>query len=339
MTLFELIEKSLKRKGGAEKLFTGKMLRQLVYVSMNGMFEYEGLPESIRPEFLEQFLHQDGTAVLWQHEGQWIASTGDYASTPDVYGLGEEVRAVTLNGITASLKPDKDCVVMWNNSHMLSDAPVIEFAVDYLTELFTSLKSNIIYSRLKPIFRADNDAVKAAVENAFKQVSDNEPIVVSSDNVLAKMIEGTGNWQDLNVLNITDPENSTKLQYLVKCIDDVLRWLYGLYGQAIQGNGKLAQQTVDEVNGDTSISFILPNNMLKQRQKALEKFNQLAGTNATVDFSIAWKTEETKYIAQADKTEAEADKLEAEADQAENPEEAPEEVTPEERTEDNEEVV
>lgn len=336
MNLFELLSRQLKRQGGADKVITRQMLRQLVYLSINGMFEYKDLPETIRPEFLEQFLHEDGTAVLWKNDNEWIASTGDYASTPDVYGLGQEVRAVTLNGITASLKPDKDCVVVWNNSHMLSDAVVIEFATDLLTELFTSLKSNIIYSRLKPIFKADNDAVKAAVENAFKQVTDSEPIVISSDNILGKMIEGQS-WQDLNVLNITDPENSTKLQYLVKCIDDVMRWVYNLYGQAIQGNGKLAQQTVDEVNGDTSISFILPNNMLIQRQKALKKFNELSGFNASVDFSKAWKTEETKYIAEAEKIEAEVEKTKAETETLENEKDVPAEETEDaEREEDNE---
>lgn len=339
MDLFDLIKKQLKREGGSDKIMTREMLRRLVWVSLNGMFEYNGLPESVRTEFLEQFTKQDGTSVLWQYNNEWIASTGDYASMPDVYGLGEKVKAVTLNGITADLVPDKDCVVVWNNSLMYPDTPVVEFAVDFLTELFASLKSNIIYSRLKPIFRADNDTIKAAVENAFKQVSDNEPIVVSSENMLAKMVEGA-DWQDLNVLNITDPENSNKLQYLVKCIDDVMRWIYGLYGQAIQGNGKLAQQTVDEVNGDTSISFILPNDMLKQRKKAIAKFNELSGYNARVDFAKAWKTEETKYIAQADKTEAEADAAEAqaektvaEADASEQPEAA------EERTEENEKVV
>lgn len=328
MNTFELICRRLKKEGGADKVMTRELFRRLVFVSMNGMFKYDGLPESINTELFEQFLHENGTAVLWRcpeannsgaYTGKWIASTGDYAEEPDVYGLGTTVKAVTLNGITGScLLPDKDCVVVWNNSAMMADTPVVEFAVDILTELFTSFKSNIIYSRLKPIFRADNDTIKAAVENAFKQVYDNEPIIVSSDNILAKMVEGQ-TWQDLNVLNITDPENANKLQYLVKSIDDVMRWIYGLYGQAIQGNGKMAQQTVDEVNGDTSISFILPNDMLKMRRKALEKFNGLAGTSATVDFAKAWKTEETKYVAQADKNEAEAEKMEAEAEAVEKP--------------------
>ena len=336
MTLFELIEKNLKKQGGAEKWNLRQVLTRIALVSINGMFKYENLPDSIRPEYLEEFLHTDGTAVLYKEEtadNMPIAASGFYAGSTDsfgldVYGLGKGVIATTLNGIERRLIPDKDCVVVWNNSAMMSDMHIINLAVDYLTELFTSLKSNIIYSRLKPIFRADDKTIKAAIENAFKQVADDEPIVITSENVLAKLVEGSS-WQDVNVLNITDPENSNKLQFLVKSIDDIMRWIYGLYGQTIQGNGKMAQQTVDEVNGQTSISFIIPNNMLAERRKAIAKFNEIFGYDVTVDFSTAWKTEETKYTAQADKIEAEAEKTEAEADAADEPETQPEEQTEE----------
>lgn len=335
MDLFELIYKNMKNCGDTQKIGIRETLTKMVMVSINGMFEYDGLPETVWPEFLEEYLHREGTAVLEELNGEWIAATGDYADNPNVYGLGQKVKAATLNGIVSEKTPNVDCVVVWNNSHMYSDLPIINLAVDILTELFASLKSNIIYSRLKPIFRADNDTMKNAIIEAFKKVTDNDPIIVTSDNVLNKLIEGQS-WEDVNVLNITDPENANKMQYLVKCVDDVLRWIYGLYGQAIQGNGKLAQQSVDEVNGDTSISFILPNNMLKQRRKALEVFNRLSGSNATVDFSKAWKTEETKYVAEADKTEAEAEKLEAEAEAAAEPQEENTEIK---ESEENEEVV
>lgn len=327
MNTFELICKYSKYAGEMQKYNLRETLKTNILTSLNGMFEYTGLPETIRPEFLESYLHHEGTAVLYRQDGEWIAAMGDYANQPDVYGLGTEVIATTLNGIaTHGLIPNKDCVVVWNNSSLTSDLPIINIAVDILTELFCSLKSNIIYSRLKPIFRADNDTIKRAIEEAFKKVTDNDPIIVTSDNLLNKLVEGQS-WEDVNVLNITDPENATKMQYLVKCVDDVLRWIYGVFGQTIQGNGKLAQQTVDEVNGDTSLSFIIPNNMLNQRRKALEIFNQLSGNNASVDFSKAWKTEEVKYISEADKTEAESEKLEAEAEAAaEAPEDTPEEA-------------
>lgn len=321
MNLLELIAKQSKYSAEFDKLNLRMTLKDIVFNSMAGMFAYKDLPDTIRPEFFEQYLRHEGTAALLQLDGEYIAAFGSYAEEPDVYGLGKTAIASTLNGIVKhGLIPDKDVVIAWNNDLMLSDIPVVNLVVDYLMELFTSLKSNIIYSRLKPVFRADDDKIKAAIEEAFKKISDNEPLVITSTNVMNKLVEGSS-WEDVNVLNITDPENSNKLQYLVKCIDDVMRWAYGLYGQAIQGNGKLAQQTVDEVNGDTSISFIIPNNMLKQRKKAIAKFNELFGFNASVDFSKAWKTEETKYTAQADKAEAEADKMEAEAEASEETEE------------------
>ena len=139
-------------------------------------------------------------------------------------------------------------------------------------------------------------------------------------------------------MEITDVKNADKLQYIVKAIDDVMRWYLTLYGQAIQGNAKLAQQTVDEVQGTTSASFILPNDKLRMRKKAIEEVNALFGTDIEVDFSDAWKTESVKYKKEADIDEnGELEELETEPET--QPEEEPEtqpEEEPEEEKEDKE---
>ena len=184
-----------------------------------------------------------------------------------------------------------------------SDMAIICYFTDMLTEMFTSLKTNIIYSRLKPVFKVSDDKEAAAVVEAFRKIKDDsEPIQITSNNVLAEALAeaGAGAAETIKVLDITDVKNADKLQYIVKCIDDAFRWFFAMIGQAIQGNGKLAQQSVEEVQGTTSMSFILPNDRLKMRRKGWEKANALFGTNVSVDFSDAWKTESIKYKKEAD---------------------------------------
>ena len=127
------------------------------------------------------------------------------------------------------------------------------------------------------------------------------------------------------------------MQYIAKTVDDYLRWCCGLYGQNIQGNGKLAQQTVDEVNGQTSFSFVLPNDMLYQRKQWLERMKELnlVSEDADIDFSRAWKVEEVKYEKEADINE-DGD-IEEVTETAET--EETEEVTEKEGEEDEETVV
>ena len=305
MTTSELYDFIVQKCGkGADKIKTAIVLRDIAINTLATMFSYEGLPEKCLPEFAEQFNIIGGNFALWKYDGpdpetygKLIFSPGGYAERPDVYGVGSKFIANTFNGYVKILTPGVDCVICHNNSLYAPDMPVILSVVDLLTESFTSLRTNVIYSRLKPVFRVSNDTEKAAVEAAFKAIKDDlDPIQITSKNVLAD-IEGE---DPIKVLDITDVNNADKIQYIVKAIDDIIRWIYTLYGQAIQGNGKLAQQTVDEVEGSTSTSFILPNDRLKMRRRFCEEANALFDTNISVDFSAAWKVESIKYRKEAD---------------------------------------
>lgn len=305
MTTNELLEYIItRRKKGADKIIVSEILRDIAINTIASMFSYKNLPDSCLPEFAEQFLIMDGFTALWKYDGddaefkdKYIFSPGSYAERPNVYGIGHKFIANTLNGYVKTLTPGVDCVICKNNSLYMPDMPLIMSAVNLLTEGFTSLKTNIIYSRLKPVFKVNDDKTKAAVEEAFKSIKEDlEPIQITSKNVLSE-IEGT---KDVDILDITDVKNADKLQYIVKAIDDIMRWIYTLYGQAIQGNAKLAQQSVDEVQGSTSTSFIIPNDRLKMRKEFCQQANDLFGLDIDVDFSAAWKVESIKYKKEAD---------------------------------------
>ena len=287
-----------------EKISFAWTLKDTFINMLASMFTYEGLPESIKPEFVERFLIMNGSVAGWRYDGpdadyadKLIVSIGGDANEPDVYGIGTHYIAATQNGYTKSLKRDEDGVIIYNNSCYMPDMQIINAFVDELTEMFVSLRTNILYTRNKPVFKAATDKERRAIQEAFEKIkNDLEPIIVTSTNVMEE-IEGS---ETVKVLDITDVNNADKLQYIVKSIDDAFRWFFTLYGQAVQGNGKLAQQTVKEVDGSTSLSFIYPNDRLKMRQEGFDRFNKMFGTNITVRFSDAWLTESIKYKNEAD---------------------------------------
>lgn len=305
MTNTEIYEKILSIKG-ADKALKAWTLKDLCIEILGNMFTYGNLPESIPEEFIERFFIMNGSVAMWtldnpadEDNGKLIVTIGGEAERPNVYGVGSRYIASTFNGYVNTLTPHEDGAIGYNNSLHTSDMPFICQIVDLMTEILTSLKTNVIYSRLKPIFKVTNDTEKQAVIQAFKNIKDDlEPIQITSRNVMAEELEGQ---ETIKVLDITDVKNADKLQYIMKAADDVIRWFFTYYaGQAIQGNSKLAQQTVDEVQGSTSTSFILPNDRLKMRRKWVEECNKIFGTEITVDFSDAWKTESLKYKAEAD---------------------------------------
>ena len=288
------------------KLLKAWTIKDLFINTLASMFTYTGLPDSVPQEFIERFFIMNGSVAMWRLDDandedfqQLIVSIGCDVERPNVYGVGRNYIASTLNGYVKKLKPGIEAAIGRNNSLYNSDMLFISQCTDLLTEMFTSLKTNILYSRLKPIFKVSSDKERAAVMEAFKNIKDDlEPIQVTSRNVLA---EELGADETIKVLDITDVKNADKLQYIIKAIEDTLRFFYTYYGgQAIQGNGKLAQQTVDEVQGSTSVSFILPNDRLRMRRLWVEKCNELFGLDMTVDFSEAWKVESLKYKKESD---------------------------------------
>lgn len=338
MNFQELYDNILARKKGGDKISFAWLVKQTAIDMLSSMFTYEDLPDSIPEEFIEQFLIVNGSIAGWicddpddDFAGKEIITIGGEAERPNVYGVGSRYIGSTQNGYVKTLTPGKDCAVIYNNSLHVSDMLLVNTFADLVTEAFTSLKTNILYSRNKPVFKASKDQEKAAIEEAFNKIkNDLEPIVITSENVVDQ-IEGVD--ETIKVLDITDVNNADKIQYIVKTIDDLFRWFFTLYGQSVQGNGKMAQQTVKEVDGSTSLSFVYPNDRLKMRRRGFDEFNRLFGTNISVRFSDAWLTESIKYKNEAD---IDADQLLEDPAAGEQPEEQPEdqhEEQPEEREE------
>ena len=337
MNIEKLYDCILQKKG-ADKITLAVLLKNLCVDILASMFTYGNLPESIPEEYIEQFLITNGSIAGWRYDGgqdplhdnELIVSIGGEADEPDVYGLGIDYIAATQNGYTKRIRRGADGVIIYNNSIKTGDMEIINAFVDMLVEENISLKANLLFSRNKPVFKAATDKERAAIIEAFNKIkNDLEPIVITSENVL-EQLEGAP--ETVKILDITDVNNADKIQYIVKTIDDTFRWFFTLYGQSVQGNGKMAQQSVKEIDGSTSLSFIYPNDRLKQRQKGFDAFNKMFGTDITIRYSDAWLTESIKY-----KNEADIDNDALLEDPAAAPEEQPEQQPDEQPDEQPEE--
>ena len=345
MDTLEYIEKiKAKHIGQTLKVLREDTIFKLAKETLQNMFTYKDLPDSIPEEYMEKFITEDGMAAVWRLEdptkegsrdytGKLIVSVVDLGPDPDPYGRGTRPIASTLNGVVKHFDNFDEIAVGFNNRLHTSDLPFIKLVAHTLTELFTSLDTNVIYARDKKVFRAHDDKEKRAIEEAYQNIVEDKPVVIVSDNVL-KLLQGSE--EQIELLDITDVKNSDKLQYIVKAIDDVIRLAYTLYGQAVQGNGKLAQQSVEEVQGNTSTSFILPNGRLAMRQRWVDDINKKFGTNISVEFSDAWKVEQIKYEKMADIDEnGELEEME-DADLTDGSEEKADEGEPEVKEEEEE---
>lgn len=301
-----------RRKIPVTKLMIQDFVSDYIENYFISMFEYKNFPASLPQEFAEKYFIYQGcvaTADIPEtynaglYKGKTVFLSAQTTEEPDAYGVGSKVIITSANGYNDIVSFD-DCSFGWNNSAHTSLREFIMLATNAITNAFLSLRSGVRYSKTHPIYKSSDDKEIAALNKFWQDIcNDEESLAITSENVLEKAFAGALPASAAsNVINLSDPDHNEKLQYLVDIIDSYIRIFMSLYGQCIQGNGKRAQQTVDEVNGQTSASFILPNDMLACRRRWLEdmKAKGYVSEDAEIDFSAAFKVEQIKYQNEAD---------------------------------------
>ena len=253
------------------------------------MFDYDGLPDSIDERYIEEYLTSNGSiAFVNPHDiddsypDELIVIRGDRSGDIGNYGLGKEYVGSNNNPEIGSIRAEVgvNCVVGYNNKVMAPDFDCTFYA-DTLKEIEKSILFNIRFARLAPILKANID--------------DGNMVNIVTSNVLEELLKNddSGSYEPIH---LTDVDDNRYIQYLIKAYEDLLRIFHTKYGQAEQGSGKLAQQSVDEVNGSASASFVLALDKQAQREKMIDEVNKMFNTNITVKFSPAWDMEYQRYI-------------------------------------------
>lgn len=286
--------KHLKEK--YKQFITTVTYEDIIRESLGTMFVYDGAPETLNTDYLEQYLILNGMVGIYKDKsGNIICSEVSMGGKPDVYGVGTTPITTTQNGQNKTWESTwkKDgLVVGWNNNLHVPDMNIGRFA-SLLADVDLSLYYNLIYSRLLPMPTASSADQKRAIEDAFKAMLEGKPQVILSDNILADIVNG---GKGIEVVNLTDVEASTKIQYLSHFHDDLIRRLYTMYGVCSANSTKMAQQSVDEINTSLAQSFIIPLDRLAHRQKMIDEINATFGLNMTVRFSepllIQWNRQD-----------------------------------------------
>ena len=261
----------------------------------HSMFTYE-IEKEIDMWLFELILNTEGFLGMTVKNGQPIYGSlvldGDFND----YGIPKSGTIITYNGTNYTGEIDKDIVTCWNNSTHSPDYSTYEYALN-ASEVKKSLRTALFQSRMSYLVTAKNDKVKKAIDKALENIDEGKPVSVLCDDILSNEM---GN-NPLETHSLTHPEQIHTVQYLSKYYDDLQRWYYTTHGQPIQGTGKMAQLTQEEVQGQQTLSTILPFNKLTERKKFCEKVNKIFGVDMTVDFSTPWKI--SLDIINSDKTD------------------------------------
>lgn len=297
-----------------------------------GMLEYEDIPvDKFALHYMDELMLLNEKAALYFSSAfsRWVVGRVQFTGDPlDEYGLLPDATVFDRAGhseVFPDWKNNEKCFIFFNNRSHTRDINIERYA-DLMAKIDISINSNIINSRMFPIALAKDSKIAEQLREAIAACDEGYTKVITSKLDISDLL-ADGDKEPVTVINITDVNASDKIQYLNHAHDDLLRRFLAIYGININGTGKMAQQSRDEINGSNNAALVVPYEMIKSRMDTIERFNAVTGANASVRLSECWEREEAQTDAEARKDVAEADAAEATAEAAE---EAPEEGAPEE---------
>lgn len=146
------------------------------------MFEWENLPESIDPRFLELTLFTDGQAVFFKDEVLgYLTLQNANSGSFNVYRIPQKRRAYAVNGYNRDLNGE-DSVIIWNNFlHTNSMLDVTMFAKRlYNLDRAIDVNAN---AQKTPILIVCDESQRLTMKNVYMKYDGNEPVIFGDSNL------------------------------------------------------------------------------------------------------------------------------------------------------------
>ena len=253
------------------------------------MFEYEGLPESIPQKELERLLQTTGNAFVTSVDGVLYALSGGKGGEPDVYG-----RATLYTVANPALKLNKtydiqkDGVLIENDSNGESLLPLIGRYAVLHTDGLISLNTASILTRITMLISASDDKTKQSADEFLRKIQDGEFSIIG-ENAFFKGVN----------MQTAPTTNSVYITQLIELIQYYKASMYNELGLNANYNMKRERLNLGEVNMNVDVLLPYVDNMLKERQNAVEKINAMFDTEISVKLASSWGLERDNYNALA----------------------------------------
>lgn len=291
-------------------------------IKCNQMFHYENLPDTIPKRNLEYMLMCGGYVIVAEHNGKLYALQGGLGGIPNEYY--EYTQCIVNNPylkLDKTFTLDVDCVIMRNDSRMKGLIPTLEKygVMQGDCEISLNMLTNVLRSQF--LISASDDKTKQNADIFIKKLIDGEFTCIGENAFL----------DGVKVHNIQS--TSGYIQQFIELNQYIKASAFNELGLDANFNMKRERLTVNEVELNTSILIPLADDMLEQRKIAVEKINEMFGTDITVDLSSVWKMQKETVDKATESQETETEQEQENESETENKAESENESVNESETE------
>lgn len=242
------------------------------------MFQYHDLPDTIPQEELEKMLQCGGLAVWYKHNNELYVFNANLGGEGDVYN--RPTKAIISNPYLKLNKEciiDEDCILMLNDSLAVGLIPMYQKYCTIINETDISLILGTVNKRIQILLSANDDNTVASAKQFIKNIEDGKLGVIAESKLFDSLKTNSVSTSQTNGL-----QEVWELQQFLKAS------MYNEIGLNANWNNKREKLNSSEVEMNTDNLYPLVDNMLDCRRKALEKVNEMFGTNITVEFNSSW---------------------------------------------------
>lgn len=246
------------------------------------MFEWQNLPDTLPAVELEKMLQINGYAIIAKYDGDVYAFNGGFTGQ-DPYNRPTQViinnPALKMN---ETYTIDEECIVIKNDDMKQG-----------LIRIYEYFGQRLIENQITMLMTDYNLRMPFTISSSDDQTTQ------SAKDYLNKIIDGSlgviGEQKLFKALNVTPTNNKQTVTFadLYGYQQFIIAQLNNTIGLATNNNMKRERLTTNEIEINKNASYPLVDNMLRNRQQAVEQINNMFGLDINVGYSSIWSTDNT----------------------------------------------
>lgn len=249
------------------------VFRRMKLICTN-LFEWKGLPETINERYLEEILFENGNILWFEMKARGVFALQAVVAGPiNLYNEPTGYQTVSVDPEFIQQRTMDTAVVMWNDysRHPMRDI-VMGFA-DRINRIERTIDINV-HGQKTPFMIVGNDKTLLSLKNIYEDIDAYKAVIYIDKEMGADL-------ENVIVHPTVAPYVSDKLTDLKH---DTWNEFYTFMGLNNANTDKKERLNQTEVEANDPQIFVQKEIMLRTRQQACEKINEMFGLNISVDY-------------------------------------------------------